>query len=227
MRTAPTFSNSNQKTSERIRAASSKIATNPAIAKIDRSDWADMADEGTPGNRLTIRSSRCYLKVRQFSLGNTRMRAGIVPEEPPPDRCPDDTGAPTATNEIRQENATIRTETTTGVMAFPSREAECVMPCAQPQEDAGDQLAMARVAVGNAAPSPKPSRRRIRKRLPRPPARPVAIVVTATTSPLQNSVRRGPKRSAIQPPKIWKKAYGYAKAENARPICALERCKSD
>src|SRR6476646_784489 len=43
-----------------------------------------------------------------------------------------------------------------GVTAFPIRADECVIPCANPQLRVGGHLAMARGAVGNAAPSPNP-----------------------------------------------------------------------
>ena len=65
-----------------------------------------------------------------------------------------------------------------GVIAFPSRANECVMPWANPQFRSGVQTDMARVAVGKVAPSPMPSISRAANRLARPPTRPVAAVAT-------------------------------------------------
>ena len=92
-----------------------------------------------------------------------------------------------------------------GVTALPKRENAWVIPCAKPRRPGAVQLCIARVATGNVAPSPTPSSMRTRKRLVRLPARPVSIVAADQTTPQTNSVLRGPKRSPIQPPKIWKR----------------------
>ena len=170
-----------------------------------------MADESTPGNRLTIRSSRCHLKVRQFSLGNTWVRAGIVPEEPPPDRCPDDTEGSHRHERNSPGERDDQNRNDHGGDGIPEP-GSGVCYALGPAPGGRRRPARHGTCCGwKRRTSPKPSRRRIRKRLPRPPARPVAIVVTATINPLQNSVRRGPKRSAIQPPKIWRRCTGMRK----------------
>jgi hypothetical protein len=80
------------------------------------------------------------------------------------------------------------------------------MPCAKPRQPARVQLDMARVAVGKVAPSPRPSAMRARMRPQNPLASPVKSVALDQTRPQTPSVRRGPKRSPIQPPMIWKAA---------------------
>src|SRR5436305_259143 len=64
---------------------------------------------------------------------------------------------PSNTNDPRQLISVISHATTGGVRAFPNLALECVIPCAKPRRDAGVQSHMARVAVGNVAPSPNPS----------------------------------------------------------------------
>src|SRR3984957_12077024 len=96
------------------------------------------------------------------------------------------------TNEARQDTNARRTAINAGVSAFPIRLNECVMPCANPQLPAGVQLAIARVAVGNAAPSPKPKARRIANREANPPTAPVRIVDTPTMAQHTLRVSRGP-----------------------------------
>src|SRR5262249_24103924 len=44
----------------------------------------------------------------------------------------------------------------------------------------------------------------------------------AQMRPQRNSVRLGPKRSPIQPPKTWNSRYGYANAERTNPSCVFE-----
>ena len=84
--------------------------------------------------------------------------------------------------------------------AFPIRANECVIPCANPQLPAGVQLDIARVAVGNAAPSPKPNARRSANSETNPPAAPVSMVDAPTMAQQTDSVSRGPNLSPIQPP---------------------------
>jgi hypothetical protein len=67
---------------------------------------------------------------------------------------------------------------------------------------------IARVATGNVAPSPTPTITRHKNSATTPVEKPVTMVAVAHTSPHRNSVRRGPKRSPIQPPKIWNSRYG-------------------
>ena len=90
--------------------------------------------------------------------------------------------------------------TSAGVSAFPIRLNECVMPCAKPQRPTGVQIAMARVAVGNAAPSPNPNARRTPNSDANPPTAPVSAVAAVTMAQHAASVILGPKRSPIQPP---------------------------
>src|SRR4051812_28704967 len=80
---------------------------------------------------------------------------------------------------------------------------------------------MARVAVGNPAPSPKPNARRTTNNDATPVVVLVTIVDSATIAQQSASVRRAPSRSPIQPPISWKTAYGMAKAENTRPSCVF------
>ena len=63
-------------------------------------------------------------------------------------------------------------------------------------------VGIARVATGNVAPSPIPTSSRHMNSMVRPPANPVRMVAVAQIKPHRKSVRRGPKRSPIQPPKI-------------------------
>jgi hypothetical protein len=69
------------------------------------------------------------------------------------------------------------------------------MPWAKPQFRSGVHTAMARVAVGKAAPSPTPRASRAPNRLMRPPTAPVAAVAMQTIRPLTESVRRAPNLS--------------------------------
>jgi hypothetical protein len=82
-----------------------------------------------------------------------------------------------------------------GVTALPIRADEWVMPCAKPQLRSGIHTDMARVAVGNVAPSPTPNASRAANRLASPPTTPVAAVATQTIRLLTQSVRRGPNLS--------------------------------
>ena len=59
-------------------------------------------------------------------------------------------------NDPRHEIAAIKVAISQGVMELPKRENACVMPWANPRFDFGIQYDIARVAVGNVAPSPKP-----------------------------------------------------------------------
>src|ERR1700737_641515 len=100
--------------------------------------------------------------------------------------------SPTITNETRHETQIRSPAINGGVNALPMRANECVIPCAEPHCPSGVQLAIARVAVGKAAPSPKPNARRITMRDARPLAAPVSIVAMATTAQLTARVSRAP-----------------------------------
>ena len=110
---------------------------------------------------------------------------------------------PSTTNAPRQVSQRISSATTGGVTALPSRAKEWVRPCAKPRRFAGVQYCIARVAVGNVAPSPKPSAKRATNSAARPLTKPVEMVAAAQIMPHQNSVLRGPKRSPTQPPITW------------------------
>ena len=63
-------------------------------------------------------------------------------------------------------------------MAAPSRLALWVMPCTKPRSCLGNQSCMARVAPGNAPPSPTPNRKRSAMNEVAPVAHAVAAVIT-------------------------------------------------
>ena len=109
---------------------------------------------------------------------------------------------PRITNDPRHVTSAISQATKGGVSALPSRALECVMPWLNPRLSSGIQSLMARVAVGNVAPSPNPSRTRA-----------AIIAVKVLTSPVSSvapphmiaeivSARRAPNRSLTQPPMI-------------------------
>src|ERR1700730_6099884 len=79
---------------------------------------------------------------------------------------------PRMTNEPRHDTNQSSVAISGCVKAFPMRENEWVIPCAKPQRSTGVQLDIARVAVGNAAPSPNPSARRNANSEANPPAAP-------------------------------------------------------
>jgi hypothetical protein len=114
--------------------------------------------------------------------------------------------SPRITKEPRQDTNARSAVTRGGVNALPIRAAACTMPCAKPQFPAGVQLAMARVAVGKAAPSPKPTARRIAMSDARPPAAPVKAVETATMIQQAVKTSQAPNLSATQPPMSWNRA---------------------
>src|ERR1700731_1976580 len=97
-------------------------------------------------------------------------------------------------NEPRQVNRAIRNATIGGVTVPPIRENEWVKPCAKPRLLAGVQYCIARVAVGNVAPSPKPSATRAMNSVTRLVTKRVMMVAAAQIRPQQNRVLRGPKR---------------------------------
>ena len=125
------------------------------------------------------------------------------------------------TKEPRQDTQPIKMTTAGGVMALPRRAAAWVMPCAQPDLPPGNQLDIARVAVGKVAPSPNPSNMRAATSVYSPPTSPVRMVATDQMAPHTIKVRRAPNRSPNQPPITWHTKYGYAKAENTNPSCVL------
>src|ERR1700733_7908902 len=103
-------------------------------------------------------------------------------------------------NEPRQLMSVIRAATSGGVTVLPNREQACVIPWAQPRLTGAVQLDMARVAVGNVAPSPNPRKNRPTSNLTKPPTKPVATVAPAQTTAQTANVRRAPNRSLSQPP---------------------------
>src|SRR5437867_10420062 len=63
---------------------------------------------------------------------------------------------PTIRNDPRHDTSAISVAISHGVSEFPRREDAWVMPWAKPRLDFAVQKDMARVAVGNVAPSPNP-----------------------------------------------------------------------
>src|ERR1700680_4738868 len=110
--------------------------------------------------------------------------------------------APKMMNDPRQLIASISQVTSGGVTALPTRAKAWVIPCAKPRFPIAVQFDIARVAVGNVAPSPRPSRIRARTIDTSPPAKPVSTVAPAQMNEQIVNVRRGPNRSPIQPPII-------------------------
>src|SRR5579872_2480333 len=98
--------------------------------------------------------------------------------------------------------------TINAVAQFPRRDEVWVIPCANAQRDLGVHSDIARVAVGNAAPSPMPSATRERNSDSNPPAAPVQTVANATAMDAAASVSLGPNLSPNIPPKSWNSAYG-------------------
>src|SRR5579863_2402112 len=99
---------------------------------------------------------------------------------------------PRTTKEPRQVTTASKPAINGGVTAIPIRENECVIPCAKPQLPTGVQLDIARVAVGNAAPSPNPKATLSANNDTNPAAAPVSMVETATIPQQADSVSRGP-----------------------------------
>src|SRR4051812_28263480 len=116
--------------------------------------------------------------------------------------------------------------TNAGVMAAPSREPACVIPCAKPRSEGSIQRERDRVAIGNAPASPMPNRKR------------QAIMEPALHMPINEaqkmdhhatipaSARRGPKRSPSQPPGIWKIEYAHRNAPSIQPMVTTENPNS-
>src|SRR5437763_3386714 len=104
---------------------------------------------------------------------------------------------PRIRKEPRQDPNASSAVTRGGVNALPIRAEACTMPCAKPQLPDGVQLAMARVAVGKAAPSPNPTARRIATSDARPPAAPVKAVDPATMMQQAVKTSQAPNLSAI------------------------------
>src|ERR1700692_2918797 len=90
---------------------------------------------------------------------------------------------PMATKEPRQVTKAIRVTTKGGVMALPMRALAWVMPCAKPAFSPGSQDAIARVATGKVAPSPRPSSTRAAINVAKLPTMPVKIAAAADQSP--------------------------------------------
>ena len=107
------------------------------------------------------------------------------------------------TKEPRQLTYTINATTSGGVIALPRRAQAWVIPCAQPALPPGSHVAIAFVASGKVAPSPKPSSTRIRTREDNPPTNPISMVAPAQTAPQIARVHRAPNRSPNQPPMTW------------------------
>src|SRR5260370_38538015 len=133
---------------------------------------------------------------------------------------------PRKMNEPRHVTATINQATRGGVMALPEPERAWVIPWANGRFFGGVQSLIARVDMGNVAPSPNPSMTRKKSTAARLLTVPVNRVADAQIMPQTVSPIRAPNRSLTQPPMIWKMRYGYAKAQYTSPNCVLVRCRS-
>ena len=109
---------------------------------------------------------------------------------------------PRKTKDSRQPYHATIPITTGGATAPPRRAKLCVMPCAKPRSVIGNQNVKARVAVGNAPPSPMPRTKRNAISAPSPQAKPHRIVAAAQIRLSTVSTSLGPNLSAHQPPKI-------------------------
>ena len=125
--------------------------------------------------------------------------------------------APSTMNASRHPYRATIARTIGGVTAPPSRAKLWVMPCAKPRSRTGSQQVNARVAVGNAPPSPTPTSMRNATSDATLHDKPVRMVAAAHSRLSTASTRRGPNRSDIQPPTICMAAYGYANAEKMSP----------
>src|SRR5437879_5220078 len=105
---------------------------------------------------------------------------------------------PRTTNEPRHATSTISQATRGGVTIFPTRAAECVIPCANARLPSGIHADIARVAVGKAE-TPTPSITRPNTIADMPPAKPMNTVAADQIAAHTVSVVRGPTRSLTQP----------------------------
>ncbi len=124
--------------------------------------------------------------------------------------------APITMKDMRQETYANNPATRSGVSALPSLAAACVMPWANPQLRAGIQSAIARVAVGKAAPSPKPNASRTATSEANPPARPVSDRCQAHDR--SANCQRQPRPKAVADPATDKleQCVGISKGRNRK-----------
>jgi hypothetical protein len=109
---------------------------------------------------------------------------------------------PSTMNDARHPYRATTASTMGGVTAPPSRAQLCVMPCAKPRSRAGSHQVNARVAVGNAPPSPMPTSTRQTTSDSTLQDRPVRMVAAAQSKLSAARTRRGPNRSDAHPPAI-------------------------
>jgi hypothetical protein len=83
-----------------------------------------------------------------------------------------------------------------------------------------------RVMFGKHPASPAPNNVRVTSSEGKLHTQPVAAVKNDHQTTIRVSTRRGPKRSASQPPGISKRAYAQPNTENAHAICTLLRPRS-
>ncbi len=107
---------------------------------------------------------------------------------------------PSKMNEPRHVTATINQATRGGVKALPSRALAWVIPWANARFSFGVQSLIARVDMGNVAPSPNPSMTRRKSTAARLLTVPVNRVADAQITPQTVSPIRAPNRSLTQPP---------------------------
>src|SRR5712692_1541174 len=94
-----------------------------------------------------------------------------------------------------------------GVKAAPAPTPAKIIPLASPRSPMGIQLATQRFELGYITDSPIPRRKRTVQNQTSAPATPIGtavvrVVATAHQSAPKARTRRGPKRSAAQPPPI-------------------------
>ena len=149
--------------------------------------------------------------MRERCFGSIAISAGVIPgcsaglsRKYQPHRIAQPKLAiPRTTNDPRQATNRINQATSGGVTIFPTRAAECVIPCANARLPSGIQADIARVAVGKAD-TPMPSNTRPNTIEDMLPARPINTVAADQITAQTVSATRGPTRSLIQPLMIWK-----------------------
>src|SRR5579864_3616470 len=109
---------------------------------------------------------------------------------------------PSTMNNVRHPYRATTASTIGGVTAPPSLAQLCVMPWAKPRSRGGSHQVNARVAVGNAPPSPMPTSTRQTTSDSTLHDRPVRIVAAAHSELSAVRTQRGPNRSDAQPPAI-------------------------
>src|SRR6202034_4132392 len=113
-----------------------------------------------------------------------------------------------------------------GVMAAPSREPACVMPCAKPRAAGSIQRDNERVAMGNAPDSPTPKMNRMASMDTAFQAKVVREVNILHQVTIIASARRGPILSPNQAPGSWKSVKPKRKLARIQPTVMSEKPNS-